>query len=112
LTPKAMEALGRYAFPGNIRELWNLIESLSILVKGATVDVSDLPPHITSCGTGPTSVAPGADGLNLRQAVRQFEAHILREALHRHGTQAKAARHLGIAQATVARKSKQHGLDA
>jgi transcriptional regulator with PAS, ATPase and Fis domain len=112
LTPSAMEALCRYAFPGNIRELWNLIESLSILVKGGTIDVSDLPPEIATYRTGSTPAAAGADGLNLRQAVRQVEAHILREALRRYGTQAKAARHLGVAQATVARKTKQHGLDA
>ncbi|HET9491400.1 MAG TPA: sigma 54-interacting transcriptional regulator [Methylomirabilota bacterium] len=109
-TGEAMQALCRYVFPGNVRELWNLVESLSILVKGATIDVSDLPREIASCGTGSAAAAPGIEGLNLRQALRQVEAHILREALRRYGTQAKAARHLGVGQATVARKTKQHGL--
>ena len=52
------------------------------------------------------------DGGDLRQALRKLEAQILREALQRYGTQSKAARHLGVAQATIARKSKLYGLDA
>jgi len=48
----------------------------------------------------------------LRQALRKLEAQILREALQRYGTQSKAARHLGVAQATIARKTKLYRLDA
>jgi len=112
LTPEAMEALRRHAFPGNVRELWNLIESLVVTVKEATVNVADLPPEIAGSGAVSTPAVFAADGLSLRQALRQLEAQILREALRRYGTQSKAARHLGVAQATVARKTKQYGLGA
>jgi transcriptional regulator with PAS, ATPase and Fis domain len=111
LTPAAMEALLRYAFPGNIRELWNLIESLVVTVRATAIDVSDLPLELA----GPAVSIPmvsDTQGLNLRQALRQLEAQIIREALRRYGTQSKAAHHLGVAQATVARKTKRHGLGA
>src|SRR5262245_12092881 len=111
LTPAAMEALLRYAFPGNIRELWNLVESLVVTVRASAIDVSDLPVELA----GPAVSIPmvsDTQGLNLRQALRQLEAQIIREALRRYGTQSKAAHHLGVAQATVARKTKRHGLSA
>ena len=47
---------------------------------------------------------------NLRETLGKVEAQILRETLQRYGTQSKAARHLGVAQATIARKTKRYGL--
>ena len=95
LTPAAMEALLRHAFPGNIRELWNLVESLVVTVRTPAIDVSDLPLELA----GPAVSTPlvSARGLNLRQALHQLEAQIVREALRRYGTQSKAAQHLGVA---------------
>jgi TyrR family helix-turn-helix protein len=49
---------------------------------------------------------------NLREALGKVEAQILRETLQRYGTQSRAARHLGVAQATIARKTKRYGLGA
>jgi len=49
---------------------------------------------------------------NLREKLEKVEAQILRETLQRYGTQSKAARHLGVAQATIARKTKRYGLGA
>lgn len=112
LTPAAMEALLRYAFPGNIRELWNLVESLVVTVRASAIDVSDLPLELAGPATVSMPEVSGTQGLNLRQALRQLEAQILREALRRYGTQSKAAHHLGVAQATVARKTRRHGLSA
>jgi transcriptional regulator with PAS, ATPase and Fis domain len=109
LTPAAMEALLRHAFPGNIRELWNLVESLVVTVRAPAIDVSDLPLELAGPAAS-TSLVSAPSGLNLRQALHQLEAQIVREALRRYGTQSKAAQHLGVAQATVARKTKQHGL--
>jgi len=111
LTPAAMDALLRYAFPGNIRELWNLIESLVVTVRTSAIDMSDLPLELARPGVS-IPMSSDIQGLNLRQALRQLEAQIIREALRRYGTQSKAAHHLGVAQATVARKTKRHGLGA
>ncbi len=111
LTPETLDVLRRYAFPGNVRELWNLIESLVVTVKEATIRTSDLPPEIAGSSAAPIPAPLSANGLNLRQALRQVETQLLREALRRYGTQSKAAHHLGVAQATVARKIKHYGLN-
>jgi transcriptional regulator with PAS, ATPase and Fis domain len=103
LTPDALDVLRRYPFPGNIRELWNIVERVAVLCRSGVVDVGDLPPEVleaTSSGevvSGPT---------NLRQLLRKVEAGIVRDALQRYGSQSKAAKHLGVGQATIARKAR------
>jgi len=104
VSPDALERLTRYAFPGNVRELANLIDRLGVTARADTIDVADLPPEITA--PAPARTAPGL----LREAVRRVEASMLRDALERYGTQELAARHLGVGQATVARKARRYGL--
>ncbi len=55
VTPAAMEALQRYRWKGNIRELRNTVERLMIMTPGDTIDVADLPSLVRS----PTSAPPG-----------------------------------------------------
>jgi transcriptional regulator with PAS, ATPase and Fis domain len=105
LTPAALARLAGYAFPGNVRELANLIDRLAVTAPSDTVDVADLPPEVTAPAT--PSPAPG----RLRDAVQSVEAALLRDALVRYGTQERAARHLGVGQATVARKARRYGLN-
>ncbi len=102
MTPEALARLSGYAFPGNVRELANLVDRLGVTARGDTIDVADLPPEVTTQAQ--------AESGRLRDAVRRVEATLLREALERFGTQELAARHLGVGQATVARKVKRYGL--
>ena len=104
MTAEALERLTRYAFPGNVRELANLIDRLGVTARADTIDVADLPPEIAA--PAPALAAPG----RLREAVRRVEASMLRDALDRYGTQELAARHLGVGQATVARKVRRYRL--
>lgn len=109
IAPQALEEICRLPLLGNVRELWNLIESLTVTVLADTIRTTDLPGHTD------TPEASGAAFLereagNLREALAKVEAQILRETLQRYGTQSKAARHLGVAQATIARKTKRYGL--
>jgi transcriptional regulator with PAS, ATPase and Fis domain len=110
IAPQALDEICRLSLPGNVRELWNLIESLMVTALTDTIETSDLLGHAS-----PTPEASGTallkpeDG-NLREALGKVEAQILRETLQRYGTQSKAARHLGVAQATIARKTKRYGL--
>jgi len=99
----ALELLARYPFPGNIRELWNIVERLAVTCRSGLVDVPDLPTEITQAALS-ASAPKGAT--NLRQVLRKVEAGIVREALQRYGSQAKAAKHLGVGQATIARKAR------
>jgi PAS domain S-box-containing protein len=103
VTKDALEVLARYPFPGNIRELWNIVERLAVLCRNGHVDVPDLPIEIME-----TALSGGApeSPTNLRQVLRKVEAGIVRDALLRYGTQTKAAKHLGVGQATIARKAR------
>jgi PAS domain S-box-containing protein len=110
IVPEALEAICQLPLPGNVRELWNLVESLAVTVLTDVIEATDLSDHAK--GTPEASPAAlGEDG-NLREVLQKVEAQILREALQRYGTQSKAARHLGVAQATIARKTKRYGLGA
>src|SRR3954466_491132 len=57
ISPAAMEALQRYRWKGNIRELRNTVERLNIMTSGDTIDVADLPGGVRN-----PSAAPGAGG--------------------------------------------------
>jgi transcriptional regulator with PAS, ATPase and Fis domain len=46
----------------------------------------------------------------MKDVLRRVEASLVREALARYGTQSLAAKHLGVGQATIARKAKEYGL--
>ena len=110
IVPEALEAICQLPLPGNVRELWNLVESLAVTVLTDVIETTDLPDHAE--GTPEASPAARAEDSNLREVLQKVEAQILREALQRYGTQSKAARHLGVAQATIARKTKRYGLGA
>ena len=111
ITSAALHALTGYPFPGNVRELINLVERLMVTSTSETIDVADLPQALRrlageTSGSGPERLP------TLRKALQKVEGQLLREALTRYKTQALAARYLGITQSTVARKAKQYGLDA
>jgi PAS domain S-box-containing protein len=107
--PDALEALARYRFPGNIRELWNLVERLVVTTPGETIMSRDLPAEIASAAAD-SARADEHDRPSLRKARQKVEAQLLRDALTRFGTQARAAKHLGVTQSTIARKARQYGL--
>jgi PAS domain S-box-containing protein len=107
LSNDALALLGRYPFPGNVRELWNLVERLVVCAKGETVDVPDIPVEIAEAALAAGGPAGGPAGAaSLKQMLKKLEAGIVREALTRYGTQSKAAKHLGVGQATIARKAR------
>jgi two-component system, NtrC family, response regulator AtoC len=103
LTKDALDLLARYPFPGNVRELWNLVERLAVCARHGVVDVPELPTEIAQLAL--SSGTPNGH-TNLRTILRKVEAGIIREALERYGSQTKAAKHLGVGQATVARKAR------
>ena len=107
VAPTAVEAIARCPFPGNVRELWSLVDRLVSGAGNEVINVHDLPPEIDQSASG------GPDGgrrVSLRKMLRELEAQMVRDALARYGTQTEAAKHLGVTQSTVARKAKQYGL--
>ncbi len=112
IAPQALEEICRLPFPGNVRELWNLVESLTVTALTDTIENTDLPGHTGGTPEASSTALLKPEDGNLREKLGKVEAQILRETLQRYGTQSKAARHLGVAQATVARKTKRYGLGA
>jgi transcriptional regulator with PAS, ATPase and Fis domain len=111
ITPAALRRLSLHPFPGNVRELLNLVERLMVTSTGDTIDVGDLPAALLG-GPGETpGLSPGSVP-TLRKALQKVESQLVRDALARYKTQALAAKHLGITQSTVARKAKRYGLES
>lgn len=61
--PDALDALRRYAYPGNVRELENIIERAAVLSRSPTITAADLPEHVN--GTAPNRLLPGQASLRL-----------------------------------------------
>jgi DNA-binding NtrC family response regulator len=106
LHPDAFVRITEYAWPGNIRELRNVIER-ALLLSGAADEIGPalLPPEIA--GRVTTSAAEGAD-LSLADVERR---HIALVIAHQGGNRSRAARVLGISRATLYDKLARYGLD-
>ena len=112
-TPAALEALVSYSWPGNIRELANLVERLSIL-SGPVVDA----PAVRQVLRGPSSPPPSADspavqlGRPLNDALDEYERSFIGAALAQaEGNMAEAARILQTDRANLYRRMRRLGLE-
>jgi PAS domain S-box-containing protein len=102
LTPAALAALGAHRFPGNVRELENLVERAFVLCNDQAIDLGHLPEELHR-----PPATPVAGGSPLARA----EAETLAAALRRHqGNRAAVAAELGLHRATLYRKMRGHGL--
>ena len=103
LAPEVVAAFRAYAWPGNLRELRNVIERAVILAGGDTLVPADLPEEFWHRRESPVQV--GA-----RVTLDELEAEHLRRVLAVAGTLDEAARTLGIDPATLYRKRQKLGL--
>jgi len=103
----AMQALSNYSFPGNVRELANLIERLVVTAPHDLISIDDLRAVFER---EPAAAALAGAGLPLKEAMGHLERQLIKEALQTHGSTHKAARALGVSQPTVLRKANQYGI--
>jgi len=92
VSEKAMARLMDHPFPGNVRELWNVMERASILCGEGTIGPEHLPPEFLGARTSPAAIPTPDEILPLKDAVRRFEAAYIEKALKAaSGSKARAA---------------------
>jgi DNA-binding NtrC family response regulator len=106
ISTEAMEHLMRYHWPGNARELGNLIERAVVLARGAEIMPEDLPLL-----RGTTSSEESPPGKSYHDAVRYHQREVIRHALQSSGgNQARAAELLGLQRTYLARLIKKFNI--
>jgi len=110
----ALEMFQRYQWPGNVRELENLIEQIVVLKGHGWIETSDLPDKIRHPERTLNTMIPilGESGLNIRSATAEFEAALIRQALHLSGgNKNRAAALLGLKRTTLVEMLKRKRID-
>jgi len=109
LDPQAMSALQRYAFPGNVRELENILERAMTLREGETISADDLQlPQ--DAGRAPSGAIAGGESLD--EYLERIERSAILDALERCGqNKTAAARELGITFRALRYKLEKLGID-
>jgi two-component system response regulator PilR (NtrC family) len=98
-TPDALRALDAYAFPGNVRELENVVERAVTLANSSVIGLGDLPHEVSGASAQPTPalVSLPEEGCNLEEVLGEMERRLLVEALERAGgVRTHAAKLLGV----------------
>ena len=116
-----MEALRNYAWPGNVRQLENVVERAVLLSRNEILSRDDLPPEVigkpAANATSVSSSAVGFDlgetgGMSLREALEVPERQIILQSLRQHKwNRAATADALDINRTTLYKKMKRLGLD-
>jgi len=107
----ARRALVAYDYPGNVRELRNIVERASLLADGDRIELDHLPPEVAA-PQSPTGVpAAGADGTPVGGTLQTAERDAIAHALSRHtGSRRELATSLGLSERTLYRKLRSFGL--
>ena len=99
--PATIEALQAYSYPGNVRELRNIVERAVVTGSGPEILPQDLPAHVREAG-------PATKKMSLEELERGYIAEVLDFT---RGKKTMAAQILGISRKTLLEKRKRYGLD-
>jgi len=117
-TPEAVDALRRYAYPGNVRELSNIVERAAVLTHSQTIGLEDLPQIVLDQRSQPMRIgsAPDTDqpwvAMTLNDAMTEPERRFVLRALEANEwNRQQTADVLGINRTTLYKKMKQLGID-
>jgi transcriptional regulator with PAS, ATPase and Fis domain len=108
LEPDVIDDLLKYDYPGNVRELINILERMMIMSEGDTISVHDVPSEFSESRRNSHYVVD--EGMTLKAALRNYEAKVLATALARHETLSGAAKSLGLHPTTLWRKMRALGI--
>lgn len=115
LTAAALEVLSCYKWPGNIRELENLMERMAIIKRSGIIDVMDLPEKYRTptaqALVDPTKIEIPETGMDFNSAVNNYENALILNALEKTGwNRNQAATLLRLNRTTLVEKIKKKGL--
>lgn len=108
VTPEARRALMGFDWPGNVRQLRNVIENMVVLAGEGKLTVEDLPAELRGPDRPIEDRAGNLAGVSISEAEKQLIANTLRMLS---GNRSQAAKILGIGERTLYRKMKEYGLD-
>jgi len=108
ITKEAMNLLVEYEFPGNVRELENIIERAVILQEGEQIDVEDLPEKVRSRTCSRRSLSLDKAQMTLEELEKEYLISVLEET---NWQKKKASSILGINASTLYRKIQRYGLE-
>jgi two-component system, NtrC family, response regulator PilR len=114
LTPDALRALDAHPFPGNVRELENMMERAVALASGPAIGLGDLPAAVSGLSASPAPLLwqLPPDGCALDEVLGELERRLILQALERSGGVRKtAAKSLGISFRSLRYRLSKHGLD-
>lgn len=111
-TDSALEMMLQYSWPGNIRELENVVQRAVLLTKTPDIDVDMLPPQLLGDATRIESVGRISKDQTLREALEGPERQIIMEVLKANSfSRNLTANQLGINRTTLYKKMKKLGID-
>ncbi len=117
-TDEALDLLRRYSYPGNVRELSNIIERAAVLTRSQTIQAEDLPAHLIEQEEQTLRIASDSDPsepwvqMTLHDAMLEPERRIIMNTLQANEwNRQQSADVLGINRTTLYKKMKQLGID-
>ncbi|NHM28761.1 sigma 54-interacting transcriptional regulator [Desulfofundulus sp. TPOSR] len=108
---EAMECLLNYQWPGNIRELKNVIEKSVIVCEGDKINPEHLPAQIVQSKENVLNalkIDTKGHSIPLKRAIQELEKKLIEHALKCYGSTRKAARALNVDQSTIVRKAQKY----
>lgn len=104
ISKEAMDHLLTYSWPGNVREVANVVERLVVITHGDYIVPANLPREIFEKSTRDFM----ENGLTLKEQLEKIEISIIRKAIEKYGSARKAAPHLGMDSTSLTRKLKKY----
>ena len=111
VTQRAMSALCRFHWPGNVRQLENYLHRIFVLSENTSIDLDELPPEIidTSLPTTELEIGIPEGGIALEEIIKEYVCAALAKT---NGTQTKAAELLGISRRQLQHRMQNYGLQS
>lgn len=110
LDPKAIPVMEEYTWPGNIRELQNVLERLLVITDEELIHVSRVQGQLTKSGTGVGSPITVNELVPIPEAKEMLEKELIRMAFDRCPSIRKAAKVLGLGHSNVLNKAARYGI--